>query len=352
MKVWVHGYSGALAITVAAMVFAYLLEVESGPVAGLTAVLVVVTLGLLETALSLESVAVNAKVLGGMSRFWRGMFVATGLLVTIFGMRFVFPLLIVWAVGDHGFWTMVSLVMQDSMEFRQILQTQFAVFAGFGGAFLLMAFTGFFMDPKKEEHWIRWLERPMWKLGRLKLMSVVATGAISQLFSVHVPNGQGHKFLAAAMLGIATYLLVELMITFLQSGWEKVSVGRPQQGWSGLTSSLEFASLLYLVLLGTSFSFHVVIGAFSLTSNLLIILLGLGVGVLFIQLLSVRLISETKPRAYPFLKHGVFWANGVLSLGLYLQAVEWVIPEVLIGSVGTGFIGSSFVSSLRHRRAC
>lgn len=334
------------------MACGYLLEVESGPIAGLTAVLVVVMLGLLETALSLESTVANARVLGSMSRVWRGLFLAMGVLVTILGMRLGFPLLLVWAVADHGFWTVVSMVMQDSMEFRHILQGHFVVFAGFGGAFLLMAFTAFFMDRRKEEHWIRWLERPMGKLGRLKLASVVATGTISQMFSLYIPHDQGPRFLAAAMLGIAAYLLVELMSSFVQSSWETVSTSRAQQVWPGLASSLESASLLYLALLGTSFSFHAVIGAFSLTSNLLIVLVGLGAGVLFTQLLSVRLISETAPRTYPFLKHGVFWANGVLSLGLYLQAVEWMIPEAIIGSVGTGFIGSSFVASLRHRRAC
>jgi len=239
----------------------------------------------------------------------------------------------------------------DTLEFRDILRDQFVLVAGFGGAFLCMAFTQFFLDKRKQEHWIQWLERPLGKLGQVRLMSVVATAVISHLFSNFIPNAQGHVFLSAAMLGLVTHLLVELMTDFVQSNWEKLSKERARAGVPGLPSSLDLASLTYLLLVGTSISFSVVMGAFSFTSNLVMILLGLGIGVLFIYFFSVKLIADIAPRTYTFLKHGVSWAKGVMSLGLYLQAVEWMIPEVLIGTVGTGFIGSSVVSSLRRKRS-
>jgi len=351
MKGFLRGFGGAIAMAVAALVCAYYVEADSGPVAGMTAVLVVAMLGLLEAALSFDSAALNAKVLAGMSLLWRRVFIAAGVLVAILGMRFVFPLLIVWAVSDHGFWTVVSMVVLDSLEFRVILRDQFVLVAGFGGAFLCMAFTQFFLDKGKQEHWIQWLERPLGKLGQVRLVSVVATAAISHVFSQFIPNAQEHAFLSAAMLGIVTHLLVEMMTAFVQSNWEKISKEGARPGLPGLPAALDVTSLTYLLLVGTSFSFSGVMGAFSFSSNLVIILLGLGLGVLFMQSFSLKLIAEAAPRTCTFLKHGVSWAKGVMSLGLYLQAAEWMVPEILIGTVGTGFIGSSVVSSLRQQRS-
>ncbi len=351
MKDLFRGYGGVIAIAAAAVVGAYHVESDSGVLAGLTAVVVVVLLGLLEAGLSLESAAANAKVLGGMGLFWRRMFVVAGVLVAFLGMRFLFPMLLVWAVSDHGFWTVASMLVHDTRAFQEILKDPFILLAGFGGAFLCMAFAQFFLDRRKEEHWIRWIERPMGKLGRLRLASVVATVAVSYLFSSGVPGPQAHLFLSAAMLGIVAYLLMDLLSTGLQASWDELSRRGREAGPARGLSSFGFASMLYLVLLGASLSFGVVIGAFSLTSNLLVIILGLGVGALFSQRLSFRLVPKAAPRSYAYLKHGVSWANGVLSLGLYLQAIESAVPEVIIGTVGTGFIGSSLLCSLRQSRS-
>ena len=69
------------------------------------------------------------------------------------------------------------------------------------------------------------------------------------------PNAQGEVFLSAALVGIAAFLMVELLTAFVQSDWERVSSEIAQTGKPGMLSSLDFASLRYLLLLGTSFSF-------------------------------------------------------------------------------------------------
>ncbi len=348
MKGSLRSVGGLVAITVASLGCAYLLEKDSGPMAGMAAVALVAMLGLLEVGFSFESAVVNARTLESMGLSWRWVSIAVGLLVSILGMRLVFPILLVWAVGDHGFWAVVSMIARDSLEFRTISPAQFILIEGFGGAFLCMAFTQFFLPSRKQEHWIPWLERPMSRLGRLRLVSVVATGTVSYLFSNHVPGGQEHLFLSAALLGIVMHLLMELVSAHVQASWKETL---EEGARCGPPSSMHLASLVYLVLLGTIFSFGGVVGAFSLTSNLLIILLGLGVGAVVTQFLSLRLIPEIAPRSYRYLKHGVSWANGVLSLGLYLHAIESAAPDLLIGAVGTGLIGSSCLSSLRHRLA-
>src|SRR4051794_30065903 len=52
-------------------------------------------LGILEVSLSFDNAVVNAGVLRDMDAFWRRMFLTVGILVAVFGMRLVFPIVIV-----------------------------------------------------------------------------------------------------------------------------------------------------------------------------------------------------------------------------------------------------------------
>jgi hypothetical protein len=58
-----------------------------------------VVLAVLEVSLSFDNAIINAAILQRMSSFWRQMFLTVGILVAAFGMRLVFPLVIVWATA-------------------------------------------------------------------------------------------------------------------------------------------------------------------------------------------------------------------------------------------------------------
>jgi hypothetical protein len=49
----------------------------------------------LEVSLSFDNAVVNATILERMSEFWQRIFLTIGILIAVFGMRLVFPLLIV-----------------------------------------------------------------------------------------------------------------------------------------------------------------------------------------------------------------------------------------------------------------
>jgi hypothetical protein len=319
-------FGGSMIFTVAALVCAYFVGAISGPSAGLAAVMTAALLGLLETSLSFDNAVVNAKVLMTMTHFWRRMFITVGVLIAVFGMRVLFPLVIVWAVSDHGIWAVISMTWKSPLQFQKILIDQHILVAGFGGAFLWMVFTHFFFDQEKEEHWLPWLEKPMRKLGKMDAVNVVVTMLISYAFSRFMPEGKGGEFFTAAMLGVMTYLLVD-----------------------GLTST-GFASFLYLEVLDASFSFDGVIGAFALTNNLFIIALGLGIGAMFVRSMTIRLVESGTLATYKFLEHGAFWAIGALSLIMYLKAAGIETPEIVSGTIGAGLIGLSFLSSLHHNK--
>jgi uncharacterized protein len=343
-------FGGSMIFTVLALVAAYFVGARAGSAAGLTAVMTAAMLGLLETSLSFDNAVVNAKVLMTMTHFWRRMFITIGILIAVFGMRVVFPLLIVWAVSDNGLWTVMSMTWRDPGQFQQILVDQHVPVAGFGGAFLWMVFTNFFFDSEKDEHWLQWLERPMRKLGKMDSVKVVVTVLVSYGFSKFIHGGKGAEFLSAAVLGVVTYLLVEGLTDFIQADHEGALDDAPRKK-TGTLLSAGFASFMYLEVLDASFSFDGVIGAFALTNNLLIIALGLGIGAMFVRSLTIKLVEAGTLATYKFLEHGAFWAIGALSLVMYLKAAGIETPEIVSGTIGAGLIGLSFISSLRHNKA-
>jgi hypothetical protein len=111
-----------------------------------------------------------------------------------------------------------------------------------------------------------------------------------------------------------------------------------------------FFLFLYLEVLDASFSFDGVVGAFAITSDPIIIAIGLGVGAMFIRSLTVFLVRKGTLSEYVYLEHGALWAIGALSV-ILLITIEYDVPEVVTGLVGVGFIGAALASSVvRNRR--
>src|SRR6476661_149385 len=67
---------------------------------GAKAMLLALILIAVELAFSFDNAIVNAKVLKNMSSFWQVMFLTIGAAVAIFGMRLVFPILLVAVTAD------------------------------------------------------------------------------------------------------------------------------------------------------------------------------------------------------------------------------------------------------------
>ena len=62
---------------------------------GATGLAITAILAILEVSLSFDNAVVNATILERMSAFWQKIFLTVGVAIAVFGMRLVFPLLIV-----------------------------------------------------------------------------------------------------------------------------------------------------------------------------------------------------------------------------------------------------------------
>ncbi|MBS1188769.1 MAG: hypothetical protein H6R10_561 [Rhodocyclaceae bacterium] len=331
MKKHLHYFTGSIAFSLLAAMGGY-------AIGGLPAALTVAFLIVLETSLSFDNAVVNAGILREWDAKWRRRFLTWGMLVAVFGMRLVFPVLIVALAAGVGPLAAVDLAMNRPDEYARVLTGAHHQIAAFGGAFLMMVFLKFFVDHNKDQHWLGWIERPMTRLGKLEAVEAALTLSLVLLAAGLLGEPERGEFISAGVWGVVTFIVAKGAAALL--GGEEGAENIVRQGIGGF---------VYLELLDASFSFDGVVGAFAMTNNLLVIALGLGAGALFVRSFTIFLVDRGTLESYRYLEHGAFWAIGALA-GIMLIGIKWHIPESVTGLLGAVLIVLSIVSSVRANR--
>lgn len=162
---------------------------------GLQAVFIILILGVLETSLSFENAVVNANVLKKMSHKRQQRFLTRGMAIAVFGMRVIFPLIIVAIVGQVNPIQALKLAIFDPNMYAQILTSSHIVIAGFGGTFLLLVALDFFLDMGKQIHWIKPIERFLTKMGELKSVEIIVALLAVMIVAKLLPSQDVISFL-------------------------------------------------------------------------------------------------------------------------------------------------------------
>ncbi|EAQ04845.1 hypothetical protein OB2597_06165 [Pseudooceanicola batsensis HTCC2597] len=305
----------------------------------LTIFFICAVLAVLEISLSFDNAIVNANKLKDMSPVWQRRFLTWGILIAVFGMRIVFPLLIVVVAADIGPVEAIRLAASEPEAYARIMHEAHLSIAAFGGTFLMMVGLGFFFDHEKDIHWVRWLEERIARYASVKGIEIaLVLGVVMAISQLH-GGDKGHSFLVSAIWGLITFLAVEVLGGILDRN-EAMKTGA--QGGLG--------AFLYLEVLDASFSFDGVIGAFALSQNLFVIAIGLGIGAMYVRSMTIMLVEKGTLSQYRYLEHGAFYAITILAVIMFLQSfVE--IPEVITGLGGALLIGVALWSSIRWNRA-
>jgi len=106
---------------------------------------------------------------------------------------------------------------------------------------------------------------------------------------------------------------------------------------------------LYLEVLDASFSFDGVIGAFALTTNILLIAIGLGIGAMYVRSMTIMLVERGALAEFCYLEHGAFYSIFALSIIMFLQPIMHV-HELITGGIGMVLIALSFYASITHNK--
>jgi hypothetical protein len=143
--------------------------------------------------------------------------------------------------------------------------------------------------------------------------------------------------------GIIVYVGVDILGNMLE---------KEESGGSDVAKAVKTGSIggfLYLEVLDASFSFDGVIGAFAITNDVVIIMLGLAIGAVFVRSITVFLVRQGTLDEYVYLEHGAHYAIGILALIMFIT-MKFHVPEIITGLIGIAFIVASVISSLRYRR--
>ena len=84
-----------------------------------------------------------------MEHVWQHRFLTWGILIAVFGMRFLFPLLVVGIFAKLNILTVAKIALTDSQQYAHYLHLTHAPIVSFGGAFLLMLFMNYFFNCEK-----------------------------------------------------------------------------------------------------------------------------------------------------------------------------------------------------------
>lgn len=297
----------------------------------LEALIVIFGLILFEIINSVDNAIINAHVLRTMSEKWRKMFLYVGILTSVFLVRLILPLVIVWLVVPHiSFSELMKVFTGGSTIAADAIEQQKSLILSFGGIFmLLLYFHWLFMERKhplfvherllKEHH-------DVWFFAFAAIILVVLL-----YFARDNPN-----MMLTTSIGSATFFIIY--------GFKETAERKEARLIKKKTSNV--SKFLYLEVLDATFSFDGVVGAFAFTTNLLYIVIGLGIGAIVLRELTILGINRIAK--YKWLKNGAMTAIGFLGAFMILESFHIELPIYLPTLVTSGVVGYAFYKSHKH----
>ena len=299
---------------------------------GISALIIAVLLSVLEITLSFDNAVVNARVLARMSPLWQQRFLTWGIFFAVFLTRAVLPILIVAASVWLSPIVVGKLAFTDAAAYGHLLEGAHYIIASFGAVFLMMVGLKYFFDDAKETHWLSWIEKHLARSGRIEAIEI-AIVLLFLLIAAYAVPAHALEILVAGLIGMISYVLVQGIASAFEVEEEQLT-------------SAGLALFIYLNVLDAAFSLDSVVGAFALSTNLLVITTGLGIGAYFVRSLTVYMVREKTLDSLVYLEHGAHWAilglAGAMFLGLVMN-----VPEPITGLIGLVFIGFALFSSWR-----
>jgi hypothetical protein len=294
---------------------------------------VAIVLGLIvfEVVNSIDNAIVNASVLKTMSMLWRKRFLFIGILTSVFLVRFILPLIIVWiSVPTISGADLFLAFLGQSDVAAHAIEMQKPLILMFGGVFLLFLYFHWLFLEQKEPLFIeRFLKQ---KHG----VWFFAFAAIILVVVMYLARADSMVMLAAAIGSATFFILYGLKQTAEESERNLV------EGTKGMSDISKF---VYLEVLDMTFSFDGVIGAFAFTINLILILIGIGIGAIVVREFTIKGIDTIAK--YKYLKNGALTSIGFLGFFMIVEAFNVELPSFVPIVVTFALVGAAFYLSRR-----
>ena len=294
------------------------------------ALVVIFGLTLFEIVNSVDNAIINAHVLKTMGEKWRQRFLFIGILTSVFLVRFLLPLVIVWLVVPGISFSNLIGTLTGSTTAAHAIEESKPLILMFGGMFLvLLYFHWLFMEKKLH---LFFHEKMLKEGGNVWFFALAALMLVGVLyFARYDPN-----LMLFAAIGSATFFIVYGFKETAEKQEAKLIKGHMP----------DVSKFVYLEVLDTTFSFDGVVGAFAFTTNLLWIFFGLGIGALVVRQMTIKGIDVVSK--YKFLKNGAMTSIAFLGAFMIVESFGIELPVYVPTLVTVLSIGYAFWVSHRH----
>jgi len=297
----------------------------------LEALIVIFGLILFETVNSVDNAIINAHVLGTMGEKWRKKFLFIGILTSVFLVRFILPIILVWMIAPGiSLADIARMFGGDSSLATEAIEAARPLILSFAGIFLLLLYF----------HWL-FMEKKLHLFYHEKLLKehhkvwFFAAAAIILVVLMYFARSNPNMMLFTAV-GSAAFFIVY--------GFKETAAREEEKLVKGKTSDV--SKFVYLEVLDATFSFDGVLGAFAFTTNLLWITIGLGIGALVVRELTIRGINTAGK--YKFLKNGAMTAMGLLGAFMTVESFGIDLPVYVPTLITVAIIIYAFYASHKH----
>ena len=325
--------SGLITITLGIIMFMH---------GGLMGLWLFTILVILEVTFSFDNAVINSRVLIRMSPFWQKLFLTVGIFIAVFVVRFLLPIFIVMLTSGHGFIEVIQMALNNPEAYGDTLHHAAPTIDAFGGTFLMTIGISYFMDRKKDIHWLQRIEKRLARAGAYKNLTVFVMLAAAMALYFTVDDAHKVTVLVASITGTLLHIGLDIFGSFFEK--------RQKSSATKLVGMAAFGSFMYLEVLDASFSLDGVIGAFAITNEIVLIIAGLGAGAVWVRSLTVYLMRSGALAKYRYLEHGAHWAILALGIIMLIKLYHVEPPEWFTGSLGLIVISVAILSSVLESR--
>jgi hypothetical protein len=299
---------------------------------GSTAFIIAALLVVLEVTLSFDNAVVNAKVLTQLSEIWQRRFLTWGIFFSVVVTRAFLPIIIVAVSTGASIFLIATVAVTDPMRYGELLRGAHIVINTFGGIFLTLVGLRYFFDEEKKVHWLHFVERRFARWGAIESVELGVALLLLIGLAIALPAARA-TVLFAGLAGVIMFVFLQGIISAFGEDTVKLQ-------------STGLAVFAYLNVLDAAFSLDSVVGAFALSTQLPVIIVGLGCGAYFVRSLTVYMVRHKVLEELVYIEHGAHWA--IIGLAGAMLANMFVnLPDPITGLIGLVLVTFAYISSIR-----
>ena len=121
-------FLGSYIVTAAGLIGSYFWGEHVHNGSGLQCAFIALVLGILEVSLSFDNAVVNAMKLEKMTEKWRHRFITWGIAIAVFGMRFLFPILVVSVFAKLSMIEVFKIATTNADKYAHYLHLTYSYF--------------------------------------------------------------------------------------------------------------------------------------------------------------------------------------------------------------------------------